>query len=69
MIWQWVVWVAGILILATLAQVYRVQRDLFASELLKAHEWVDEIIEALEAEESDARLADLRADQRSNRIG
>lgn len=41
--------------LAILAQAYRIQRDVFAAEVLKQYEWIDEIIEDLkEINESEA---------------
>lgn len=46
------VWLTiGLILLAMLAQKYRVERDWFAQEVLKQYEWIDEIVEALEGEE------------------
>lgn len=46
------VWLTiGLILLAMLAQKYRVERDWFAEEVLKQYQWIDEIIEALEGEE------------------
>ena len=38
----------GLLVMAALAQMYRVQRDYFADEVLKQYAWIDEIIDELE---------------------
>ncbi|HEY6019702.1 MAG TPA: hypothetical protein VIY48_07320 [Candidatus Paceibacterota bacterium] len=43
--------VGACLMLACLAQVYRIQRDYFAEEVLNQYCWIDEIIEALESDE------------------
>lgn len=43
--------VGTVIVLACLAQVYRIQRDYFAEEVLNQYRWIDEIIEALESDE------------------
>lgn len=48
MMWEWLAWSIGMLALAGLAQFYKVRAETLAQEVLDAHDWVDEIIEALE---------------------
>lgn len=41
----------AVVALAVTAQVYRIQRDYFAAEVLSQYRWIDEIIEELESDE------------------
>lgn len=49
-----VILLVALVSLAILAQAYKIQRDRFAEEVLKQYQWIDEIIEALEEESSEA---------------
>lgn len=48
LVYQWIVWTLGLLALAFVAQRERTKSEALTEALLEAHDWVDEIIEALE---------------------
>lgn len=49
MIWtERLVWLLGLIALAAIAHRERMKREFFALALVSAHQWVDEIIEALQ---------------------
>lgn len=67
LVYQWIVWTLGLLALAFVAQRERTKSEALAEALLEAHDWVDEIIEALqdpEGPEAEARLDRLVDQQR-----
>lgn len=60
---------ASTIVLAVFCQFYKVRAEALAEEVLNAHDWVDEIIQALEepdGEASQERVAGLVDQQRTD---
>jgi hypothetical protein len=60
-------WLTSTVVLGAFCQYYKVRAETLAQEVLNAHDWVDEIIVALEAPEgaeSQERISGLVAEQR-----